>query len=70
MRSEPIRVRDLKDQMGMPFPRPSLYCSKCNSLFSANAGDYFAAQPDTILKHCDRPMRLVIKRVTLEDVAC
>lgn len=64
-----IRVKDLKDQIGTTYPRPFLHCAKCMQAFSANAGDYFAADPETILKCCGRPMRLVTARTVMTEVA-
>lgn len=56
--AKPIRVRDLKDQTGMDYPRPVLYCS-CGGEYSANAGDYFTANPDTIIRcECGKPLQL------------
>ncbi len=64
----PIRVRDLKDQIGMEGPRPFLYCRECDGQYSANAGDYFAAAPDTVMKCCGRPMALVTRKTVLTEV--
>ena len=69
MRHPAIKVSDLKDQLNTPFPRPMLLCSHCGETFSAHSGDYFVAHPSHIFKHCGRNMRLVIKRVTFEDVS-
>lgn len=66
--SKAVKVKDLKDQIGEKFPRPELLCRLCGALYSANAGDYFNAKPDTIFKHCGRNMELVIKRVVFEPV--
>ena len=62
-----VRVSDLKDQLGMPFPRPMLYCVECGTEYSANKGDYFAASPDHIFRHCGKPMRLVVKHEVYEE---
>lgn len=69
MRNKPIHVSDLKDQIGKPGPHPCLYCPRCGETFSANAGDYWAVDPNRVLKHCGSNMRLVIKRVIFEPVA-
>lgn len=63
-----IRVKDLKDQVNTPFPRPSLYRERCGEHYSANKGDYFMADPDTIMKCCQKPMALVVRRTVLTRV--
>ena len=63
-----VRVSDLKDQHGMSFPWPILYCVNCGVEYSANKRDYFAASPDYIFRHCGKPMRLVVKREVYESV--
>ena len=63
-----VKVRDLTDQTGKPFPRPILFCRVCCETSSANRGDYFAMDPDQAFKHCGRNMELVISRVTFEPV--
>ena len=58
-----VRVRDLKPQTGMSGQRPLLLCrGECAGEYSANAGDYFMARPDTILRCCGEPMALVVKQ--------
>lgn len=60
-RPKPIRVRDLRpgdNGAGLPM----LLCTRCEATFSADAGDYWAARPDAILRHCRRPMVRVIKQ--------
>ena len=44
-----------------------LYCVTCGAEYSANAGDYFAAKPDTVFTHCRRNMVLVTKRTVYEQ---
>ncbi len=63
-----IRVRDLKDQIGAPGPRPILYCRVCHGEYSANAGDYFVANPETIMRCCGRSMALVTRVCKLVEV--
>lgn len=65
-----VRVKDLKDQVGQPshLPRPFLYCRKCGSEYSANAGDYFLAAPQTIMKCCGIPNILVTKQTRYIEV--
>jgi hypothetical protein len=63
-----IRVKDLKDQIGMNGPRPVLHCAKCGETYSANAGDYFNVRPDHVFKCCGRNMALVIERHTFKAV--
>lgn len=61
-----MKVKELKDQCFTPYPRPILLCRSCGETCSAHKGDYFAADPETVLKHCGRNMVRVIKRVTFE----
>lgn len=63
---KPIKVSDLFDHtlIKAPFPRPLLLCTKCGEENSANAGDYWNANPDHVFKYCRRNMVLVTKRVT------
>lgn len=64
-----IRVRDLKHQTSIVgnrvIPQPLLYCGVCGGEYSAHAGDYFAAAPDTIMRCCGEPMARVTRHVTL-----
>jgi len=72
-----IRVKDLKQQVGTEerggklwvVPQPFLYCGHCGNQFSANRGDYFAADPEHVFKCCRRNMLLVTKRTIFEQVA-
>jgi hypothetical protein len=34
------RVKDLKDQTGMTYPRPFLHCGKCGQRAGVGRGDY------------------------------
>lgn len=63
------RIRDLKDQIGAPYPRPLMYCHTCGEEYSANRGDYFAANPDTVLTCCGEPMRLAVRKAVYWEVA-
>lgn len=63
-----VRVRDLTNQIGTPYPRASLHCFECGADYSAHRGDYFMAAPDTVFKCCNRPMRLVRKETVYRDV--
>ena len=63
-----VRVRDLKDQIGEPGPRPILYCAVCGAECSANRGDYFWAREDHVFECYGEPMELVIRRVVYEPV--
>ena len=63
-----VKVKDLKDYIGIVGTRPLLWCSICGAESSANHGDYFAADPDYVFICCDVPMRLVEKRITFVDV--
>jgi hypothetical protein len=56
-----IRVRDLRyGDNGSG--KPMLYCIECGGEYSADAGDYFMARPDTVMKCCDQPMLRVVKQ--------
>ena len=57
----PVTVADLRDQIGTNGPRPLLYCRRCGSEQSANAGDYFMAPANRIFKCCGVNMVLVTK---------
>lgn len=72
-----VRVRDLPpwepdtehfDAKGQRYyiiaKHPMLYCARCGAENSANPGDYFMANPDTVFRCCGRPMALVRKQVT------
>jgi hypothetical protein len=60
-------VADLKNQTGTPGPRALLYCSNCGAEYSANAGDYFAADPNHVFKCCRRNMALVTKSIQYKE---
>jgi hypothetical protein len=60
-----VRVKDLKDQIGTN-DRSLLLCPKCGEENSANAGDYFMADPEAIFKHCGVNMQLVTKRIVYD----
>lgn len=53
-RTQPVKVSDLPELIGTPYPRPMLWCERCNERFSAERGDYWAADPATILT-CGTP---------------
>lgn len=57
-----VKVKDLKDQLGTPWPHPMLKCFVCGAEYSANRGDYFGSSPEHIFKCCGRNMKLVIRR--------
>ncbi len=56
-----MRVKDLPDQ---PRYNQYLYCTQCGEHNSAARGDYFMADPDTVIRCCRRPMQLVQERTT------
>jgi hypothetical protein len=58
-----IKVKDLRDQIGTD-DTSLLYCPKCGAEYSANAGDYFMANPETVFKHCGVNMQLVTKHTS------
>ena len=61
-----IKVKDLRDQIGVQ-SREVLYCPTCLIRYSANRGDYFAASPEHVFKHCGRPMRLGVPYEGMRD---
>ena len=65
-----IRVSDLKNQIGIKMQGPIsfLFCRKCGGEYSANAGDYFMARPDTVMKCCRTNMVLMTKREVYTEV--
>ncbi len=63
-----VKVKDLKDQIGEPGPYPILFCPLCDCENSANAGDYFAANPETVFECCEEPMLLVVKETHYIEV--
>ena len=63
-----VRVGDLTDQIGKPGPRPFLLCRVCGGEYSADAGDYFAAEPETVLRCCRKPMVLATKQTVYREV--
>lgn len=48
--------------------QPLLYCECCGNESSANPGDYWDANPETVFSCCGEPMRLVRKVVQYSDV--
>lgn len=68
-----ITVADLPDQISQPHPRPFLYCPHCGSEYSAHRGDYFLAEPRTVLQCSNGHRRanlLLVQRVShLVEVA-
>lgn len=61
---KPVRVSDLKDQIGTTGPRPFLYCPHCGQESSANRSDYFASRIDEVFRCCDGTLlELVTRRV-------
>ena len=63
-----VKVKDLKDQIGINEPPPFLYCLKCGAEYSANRADYFMARPERVFTCCKRKMVLVTKQVTYKEV--
>jgi hypothetical protein len=72
-----LRVRDLPPPIpGRALPnggyvearQPSLYCPHCDASYSANPGDYWAANPATVLRCvCGERLRLVMTRTVHEE---
>lgn len=61
-----IRVKDLPDPADQTihnvyYKGPSLYCTICGGEYSANRGDYFIANPETVMKCCGLALKLVRK---------
>jgi hypothetical protein len=63
-----ITVGDLQNQSNTVGPHSILYCCECGGEYSANAGDYWNAIPETVMTCCDEPMCLVTKRTVYEPV--
>ena len=63
-----IKVRQLKDQIGVPGPHPFLYCRECGGEYSANAGDYFMRRPGNVLTCCEVPLELCVKKTVYRKV--
>ena len=63
-----IRVKDLKNQIDVDGPHPSLVCPACYQEYSANAGDYFTDDPNRTFRHCRRNMILAVRRTVFEEV--
>lgn len=64
-----IRAGYLPDLVGATGPHPFLLCTKCGNEFSAHAGDYWAADPETVFRCCRRLMRLVVRQTWFREVA-
>lgn len=65
-----IRVGDLSRA---PLANEVLHCMVCGADFSANAMDYFAADPKTTMvctnDHRRTPLRIAFKRVVYDTIA-
>ena len=60
-----VRVRDLPDTAGPKF----LLCRvRPEHQYSATARDYFAADPELVIRCCGRPVRLVVEERTFKEV--
>lgn len=66
--STQIKVRDLRDQIGMETQREVLYCPNCLAEYSANAGDYWNWEPGAVFRHCRRNMRLGVKVTSYREL--
>ena len=47
----------------------SIYCRRCRTHYSADKGDYFAADPDAPMKCCGGTLVLARRVVTVEEVS-
>lgn len=65
-----VKVKDLRDLMGVSQPHEFLHCSKCYGQYSANAADYWNLPADYTFKCCRRNMMLVRRVSTLVEVSC
>jgi hypothetical protein len=63
-----VRVADLQDQIGTPYPRALLFCECCGSEYSAHRGDYWNFPKTHVLTCCGAPMVLAIKKKTYQLV--
>lgn len=62
---KPVRVSDLPKT---PEHGVILRCLYCGGEYSATRGDYFMADPNTVMKCHNRPMALVRRRTVYEQV--
>lgn len=53
-------VKNLQDQINMPYSKALLLCTICGSEFSANKGDYWQLSNDDSIKCCNIIMRLKV----------
>lgn len=56
----------IRDLTGLP-PAAVQFCPRCGGRYSAYAADYFALAPDTPLRCCGGPVRLVVEKTLLID---
>lgn len=61
---KPVTVADLPRELHGEF----LICLECHSEYSAQRGDYFAADPQTVMECCGEPMKLVRRESRLVEV--
>jgi hypothetical protein len=68
MSHKSVYVRDLKDDYNGR--NVVLHCDCCGQDWSAAAGDYWAARPETTLRcsECAEPMMLAVKRTVYDEV--
>lgn len=64
-----VTVGDLRDQTVRRGAREVLFCERCGTTNSANAGDYWNSPSDHVFRCCGLRMRLVVKRTILVDYA-
>ena len=58
-----VTVNMLRDHIGIPGPKPVLWCSVCKVEYSASVGDYFMHHPETVLMCCQQNLKLVYRKV-------
>ena len=54
-----MKYKHLPNQSATVGPRSVLLCVVCGETCSAHSGDYFMADPESIIEHCGEPMELV-----------
>lgn len=60
-----IRVGQLPEHPG---PGIHLHCPECQGEYSAYRGDYFMADPKTIMRCCEVPLSLMQRRTVYQRV--
>lgn len=62
-----VKIKDLKDQI-LTNDETFLFCTICESHYSANSGDYWDIKPSHVFTCCDTPMKLATQHTTLNFI--